>query len=189
MGSSLYGLYLLLKRTVVFLLRMDYDNRKKNVGPGSVGFSDYLDKLHANKTIIFQRNLSILESMPQNFANYFIYIRNHRTLDFFFKIIRGEEINLRRTLVLTNTWNRNKYRYCRLCYKANIIDPEGTNGKRIGVMFTFDRNTDIGKIQLGDEFFACVSANALNPPSGTACEKRHVKSFDEPNVLAAGHIR
>ena len=75
------------------------------------------------------------------------------------------------------------------CYKANIIDPEGTNGKRIGVMFTFDRNTDIGKIQLGDEFFACVSANALNPPSGIACEKRHVKSFDEPNVLAAGHLR
>jgi hypothetical protein len=56
-------------------------------------------------------------------------------------------------------------------------------------MFTFDRNTDIGKIQLGDEFFACVSANALNPPSGTACEKRHIKSFDEPNVLASGHIR
>ena len=69
--------------------------------------------------------------------------------------------------------------------KANILDPEGTNGKRIGVMFTLDRNTDIGKIQLGDEFFACVSANALNPPSGTACEKRHIKSFDEPNVLAA----
>jgi hypothetical protein len=73
--------------------------------------------------------------------------------------------------------------------KANMIDPEGTNGKRIGVMFTFDRNTDIGKIQLGEEFFACVSANALNPPSGTACEKRHVKTFDEPNFLAAGHIR
>ena len=73
--------------------------------------------------------------------------------------------------------------------KANIIDPEGTNGKRISVMFTFDRNTDIGKIQLGDEFFACVSANALNPPSGTACEKRHIKTFDEPNVLATGHVR
>ena len=73
--------------------------------------------------------------------------------------------------------------------RANLIDPEGTNGKRIGVMFTFDRNTDIGKIQIGDEFFACVSANALNPPSGTACEHRHVKSFDEPNVLATGHIR
>jgi len=57
--------------------------------------------------------------------------------------------------------------------KATMNDPEGTNGKRIGVMFTFDRNTDIGKIQLGDQFFVCVSANALNPPSGTACEKRH----------------
>ena len=25
----------------------------------------------------------------------------------------------------------------------------------------------------------------LNPPEGTECEKRHIKSFDEPNVLAA----
>lgn len=73
--------------------------------------------------------------------------------------------------------------------KANIIDPEGTNGKRIGVIFTFSRNTDIGKIQVGDQFFACISANELNPPSGTACEKRHIKTFDEPNVLATGHIR
>jgi hypothetical protein len=52
-------------------------------------------------------------------------------------------------------------------------------------MFTFDRDTDIGKIQEGDEFFACVSANELNPPEGTECEKRHIKSFEEPNVLAA----
>ena len=56
-------------------------------------------------------------------------------------------------------------------------------------MFAFDRNANIGRIQLGDEFFACVSENLLNPPSGTECEKRHIKTFDEPNVLAAGHLR
>lgn len=70
-------------------------------------------------------------------------------------------------------------------FQSKIINAEGTNGKTITVMFKFDRDTDIGKIQLGDEFFACVSANELNPPEGTECEKRHVKSFDEPNVLAA----
>ena len=73
--------------------------------------------------------------------------------------------------------------------QSKIVDAAGQVGKWISVPFTFDRNTDIGKIQLGDEFFACVSANALNPPSGTQCEKRHVKTFDEPNVLAAGHIK
>jgi len=70
-------------------------------------------------------------------------------------------------------------------FQSKIINAEGANGKTISVMFNFDRNTDIGKIQLGDEFFACVSGNELNPPEGTECEKRHVKSFDEPNVLAA----
>jgi hypothetical protein len=73
--------------------------------------------------------------------------------------------------------------------QATASDPEGTAGKRIVVPFTFDRNTDIGKIQPGDEYFACVSADALNPPSGTACEHRHIKSFDSPNELASGHIR
>lgn len=72
---------------------------------------------------------------------------------------------------------------------ATAPDPEGTTGKRIVVPFTFARNTDIGNIQLGDEYFACVSAEALNPPSGTACEHRHIKSFDSPNELASGHIR
>lgn len=73
--------------------------------------------------------------------------------------------------------------------QSKLINAEGQMGKRISVIFTFNRNTDIGKIQLGDQFFACISADELNPPSGTACEKRHIKTFDEPNVLAAGHIR
>ncbi len=73
--------------------------------------------------------------------------------------------------------------------QSKLINAEGQMGKRISVIFTFNRNTDIGKIQVEDQFFACISADELNPPSGTACEKRHIKTFDEPNVLAAGHIR
>jgi hypothetical protein len=51
--------------------------------------------------------------------------------------------------------------------------------------FTFDRNTDIGQIQLGDRFHACVSSDNLNPPEGTECEKRLVKKFNSPNPLPA----
>ena len=43
-------------------------------------------------------------------------------------------------------------------FQSKVIDAEGANGKTISVMFTFDRNTDIGKIQEGDEYFTCVSA-------------------------------
>ena len=32
-------------------------------------------------------------------------------------------------------------------FQSKVIDAEGANGKTISVMFTFDRNTDIGKIQ------------------------------------------
>jgi hypothetical protein len=36
----------------------------------------------------------------------------------------------------------------------------------------FDKIPEIGPIQKGDLFFACVSANELNPPEGTECEHR-----------------
>jgi hypothetical protein len=40
------------------------------------------------------------------------------------------------------------------------------------VPFVFDKIPEIGPIQQGDLFFACVSANELNPPEGTECEHR-----------------
>lgn len=70
-------------------------------------------------------------------------------------------------------------------FQAKVIDVAKANGKNLNVVFTFDRNTDIGKIQLGDLYSTCVSANELNPPEGTECEKRHIKSFDKPNELPA----
>jgi hypothetical protein len=51
--------------------------------------------------------------------------------------------------------------------------------------FTFDRNTDIGKIQIGDRYHACVSSEDLRPPEGTECEKRLVHHFDKVNSLPA----
>lgn len=51
--------------------------------------------------------------------------------------------------------------------------------------FTFDTKTDLGNIQIGDRFHACVSSNDLNPPEGQECEKRLVKKFNSPNSLPA----
>jgi hypothetical protein len=51
--------------------------------------------------------------------------------------------------------------------------------------FTFDRKTDIGLIQIGDRYHACVSSEDLRPPEGTECEKRLIKHLDTPNSLPA----
>lgn len=40
------------------------------------------------------------------------------------------------------------------------------------IPFEFSKTPEIGPIQKGDLFFACVSGNELNPPEGTECEHR-----------------
>lgn len=58
-------------------------------------------------------------------------------------------------------------------------------GYTISRTFTFDRDTNIGKIQIGDKFFACVASTDLNPPEGQECEKRIIKNMERPNILYA----
>ena len=58
-------------------------------------------------------------------------------------------------------------------------------GYTIERTFAFDRNTDMGPIQIGDRFHACVIGKDLNPPEGSECEKRLIKHLDKPNSLAA----
>src|SRR5215204_3831172 len=58
-----------------------------------------------------------------------------------------------------------------------------SNDDTITRTFTFDRKTDLGNIQIGDLFSACVSSNDLNPPEGQECEKRLVKKFNSANSL------
>ena len=58
-------------------------------------------------------------------------------------------------------------------------------GYTISRTFTFDRDTNIGKIQIGDKFFACASSTDLNPPEGQECEKRVIKNLERPNILYA----
>ncbi|HEY9486325.1 MAG TPA: hypothetical protein VIQ04_06765 [Nitrososphaeraceae archaeon] len=56
-------------------------------------------------------------------------------------------------------------------------------GYTISREFTFDRDTNIGKIQIGDRYHACVTSTDLNPPEGSECEKRILKNFGRENVL------
>jgi hypothetical protein len=74
--------------------------------------------------------------------------------------------------------------------KSEVIeDVQGeldkSKGTTIQKTFTFDRDTDIGKIQIGDRYHACVASNDLSPPEGQECEKRLVKNFDKSNSLPA----
>ena len=73
--------------------------------------------------------------------------------------------------------------------KSEIVDVQQEfdkiGGYTIERTFAFDRNTDMGPIQIGDRFHACVSGEDLNPPEGTECEKRLIKNLDGNNPLAA----
>jgi hypothetical protein len=74
--------------------------------------------------------------------------------------------------------------------KSAIIDDvqkefDKIGGYTIERTFAFDRNTDMGSIQIGDRFHACVIGQDLNPPEGSECEKRLIKHLDKTNALAA----
>ncbi|HJU58379.1 MAG TPA: hypothetical protein VJ583_01405 [Nitrososphaeraceae archaeon] len=73
--------------------------------------------------------------------------------------------------------------------QSEIVDVEKEfdeiGGYTIERTFAFDRNTDMGPIQIGDRFHACVIGEALYPPEGSECEKQLIKSLNKPNILAA----
>ena len=74
-------------------------------------------------------------------------------------------------------------------FKSVIVDVQEELKKikdtTITRTFAFDRNTDMGPIQIGDRFHTCVIGNDLYPPEGSECEKRIIKNLDKPNPLAA----
>jgi hypothetical protein len=73
--------------------------------------------------------------------------------------------------------------------KSEIVDVQKefdkVGGYTIERTFAFDRNTDMGPIQIGDRFHTCVIGKELYPPEGAECEKRLIKNLDKPNPLAA----
>ena len=74
--------------------------------------------------------------------------------------------------------------------QSEVIDDvqaelDKSDSSTISRIFTFDRDTDIGRIQIGDRYHACVASDDLSPPEGQECEKRVIKHFDKSNSLPA----
>ena len=113
----------------------------------------------------------------------------------------------------SNSANNNSSNQVKIKVSAPLSDKKGTEKLIIGIMikgqiqsevledvqkqldkskdntisrtFTFDRNTDIGPIQIGDRYHACVSSEDLRPPEGTECEKRIIKNLEKVSGLYA----
>ncbi len=64
--------------------------------------------------------------------------------------------------------------------QAELDKSKDSTIKRI---FTFDRNTDLGPIQVGDRYHSCVAGEDLRPPEGSECEKRIIKNLDSVSGL------
>lgn len=65
----------------------------------------------------------------------------------------------------------------------NLDDKSGND--ILDIPFIFNRNTELGQVQIGDMFFICVTGEELAPPEHSHCEKRLVKSFDSGNQVFA----
>ena len=74
-------------------------------------------------------------------------------------------------------------------YQIKTIDVQkelkkGDDNDRISVPFTFDRETEVGPIQIGDLFFGCATSDEF-PGQNSKCEKRMLKDLDKINKLCA----
>lgn len=74
-------------------------------------------------------------------------------------------------------------------FQSKIIDADKmlkqSDDNTLMVPLVFDKIPEIGAIQLGDMFFACVSADELNPPEGTECEHRKTSHTGHIHNLVA----
>ena len=74
-------------------------------------------------------------------------------------------------------------------FQSKIIDAQKMlkqlDDNTLMVPLVFDKIPEIGAIQEGDMFFACVSANELNPPEGTECEHRKTSHTGHIHNLVA----
>lgn len=75
-------------------------------------------------------------------------------------------------------------------YQIKTIDVENKleHGKnkndRISVPFTFDRETEVGPIQIGDLFFGCATSDEF-PNQNSDCEKKMIKDLNKVSKICA----
>lgn len=74
-------------------------------------------------------------------------------------------------------------------YQIKTIDVQeelkkGYDNDIIPVHFTFDRQTEVGPIQVGDLFFGCATSDEF-PNQNSDCEKRMLKNLDKASKICA----
>jgi hypothetical protein len=57
----------------------------------------------------------------------------------------------------------------------------------LNIPFTFNPNTEIGPIQIGDFFYGCLTAEGYSSLENSECEPRVIKHFDKPNKVPVAH--
>jgi hypothetical protein len=57
----------------------------------------------------------------------------------------------------------------------------------LNIPFTFNSNTEIGPIQIGDFFFGCLTAEGYSSSENSECEPRVIKHFDKSNKVPVAH--
>jgi len=81
---------------------------------------------------------------------------------------------------------RGEYQVKTINAKEELEKLDDKSGNEIlDIPFIFNRNTELGQVQIGDMFFICVTGEELAPPEHSHCEKRLVKSFDNGNQVFA----
>ena len=57
----------------------------------------------------------------------------------------------------------------------------------MSIPFTFNTNTEIEPIQIGDFFFGCITASGYSSSENSECENKNIKHFDKSNKLLIEH--
>ena len=71
-------------------------------------------------------------------------------------------------------------------YAQNEIEKgdKKSNGEKLLIPFTFDRNTEVGPIEPGDMFFGCVTSDEF-PDQNSDCEKRIITDLSKTGQVCA----
>ena len=116
--------------------------------------------------------------------------KKNQDVDILNELSKQEKVKVKIIVPLKDKKNTDKIKISAMLkgqIQSEVIDVEKEfdeiDGYTIKRTFEFNRNTDIGIIQIGDKFHGCVSGEDLRPPEGTECEKRLIKSLQKSNKL------
>jgi hypothetical protein len=68
----------------------------------------------------------------------------------------------------------------------NELEDGKNKDDQISVPFIFDRQTEVGPIQIGDLFFGCATSDEF-PDQNSDCEKKMIKDLDKTSKICVRH--